>query len=90
MSLTIKELKAQLADLPDDMLVILQKDAEGNGYSPLEDVDGYNNVYVPDSTWSGDCHLKVLTAELKAAGYGPDDVYDGNDAQDCVILCPVN
>ena len=39
-------------NLPDDMEVILQKDSEGNGYSPLCDVDT-DAVYIPDSTWSG-------------------------------------
>ncbi len=37
--MTVKELKKAIKDLPDDMECILQKDAEGNGYSPLSDVE---------------------------------------------------
>lgn len=53
--MTVKELKKELENLPDDMEVILQKDSEGNGYSPLSGVDAAV-VYVPDSTWSGDVY----------------------------------
>ena len=53
--MTVKELKVELQNLPDDMEVILQKDSEGNGYSPLAGADA-EAVYVPDSTWSGDVY----------------------------------
>lgn len=33
--MNVKELREVLADYPDDMEVIVQADAEGNGYSPL-------------------------------------------------------
>jgi len=32
--MTVKELKALLAKLPDETLVVLARDAEGNGFSP--------------------------------------------------------
>ena len=35
--------------------VVLQKDSEGNGYSPLAGADP-EAVYIPDSTWSGDVY----------------------------------
>lgn len=53
--MNVKELKAVLETLPDDMEVILQKDSEGNGYSPLSGADP-NSIYVPDSTYSGDVY----------------------------------
>lgn len=35
-----------------DVYVVLQKDSEGNGYSPLNGVElGY---YIPNNTWSGE------------------------------------
>ena len=34
--------------------VILSKDAEGNGFSPLADLGLFH--YEPDSTWSGEIH----------------------------------
>lgn len=88
--MTVGQLKKLLAAIPDDHLVILQKDAEGNGYSPLADVEGRNNVYVPDSTWSGEVYYKKLTGALRSLGYTEEDVYPDDDGIDCVVLAPVN
>lgn len=33
--MNVRELKDALDNLPDDMIVVLAKDAEGNGFSPL-------------------------------------------------------
>lgn len=52
--MTVKELKALLADQPDERLVILSKDSEGNGFSPLAEVA--EGMYVPYSTWSGEVY----------------------------------
>lgn len=57
--MNVKKLKELLSNLPNDMEVILQKDSEGNGYSPLSGGDS-NTVYIPDSgdvysmDWSAD------------------------------------
>ena len=51
----VSELKEILLTLPDDMEVILQKDAEGNGYSPLCGGDP-NAVYIPETAYSGDVY----------------------------------
>ena len=45
--MNVKELKEAIANLPDEMEVVLQKDSEGNGYSPLSDVDT-DAVYIPE------------------------------------------
>lgn len=50
--MTIKELKEAIDHLPDDMEVILQEDAEGNGFSPLIGGDP-DAVYISDTTYSG-------------------------------------
>lgn len=57
--LTIKTLKAIIADLPDDMEVVVQKDSEGNGY---------NNAYHadPDCVWDQH-HENVLSLNYSAA-----------------------
>jgi hypothetical protein len=34
-ALTVKDLKAILTDVPDDTLVVLSSDVEGNAFSPL-------------------------------------------------------
>lgn len=60
--MTVKELKDMIADLPDDMAVILQKDAEGNGYSPLYGADP-DCHYVPDTSYSGTVYARKYTAE---------------------------
>lgn len=54
--MTVKELRELLASYPDDYVVIMSKDAEGNAYSPLppaEDAacDGH---YEPTTTWYGE------------------------------------
>ncbi len=88
MAMTVKDLRDALAGLPDDMLVICQKDGEGNGYSPLAGADGENNSYVADTTWSGDVGLTKLTKEAKAKGYAKEDVV--KDGVPCLVLYPVN
>lgn len=55
------ELAKMLLENPDVEL-ILQKDAEGNGYSPLYGIE-FDVVYVPDNSYSGDVYLKTWTAE---------------------------
>lgn len=65
MAMTLGELREKLERIPkeyDGCLVVLQKDAEGNGYSPLAGVDE-DTIYVPDSTWSGDVYSLHWTAE---------------------------
>jgi hypothetical protein len=36
--MTVKELREALAELPDDLLVVVSRDAEGNGYSPASGI----------------------------------------------------
>lgn len=51
-SMTVKQLKERLAELPDDFEVIMQSDAEGNSYSPLSGLEGCR--YEEETTWSGE------------------------------------
>ncbi len=60
--MTVKELKNLIKGLPDEMNVVLQKDSEGNGYSPLSGGDS-NAVYIADSTWSGDVYDMKWSAD---------------------------
>ena len=48
----VKDLKKVLEDLPDDLLVIMSKDGEGNGFSPLSDIGVY--LYKENNSWSGE------------------------------------
>lgn len=84
----VKELKNILNEFNDEDIVILQKDSEGNGYSPLS---GYDEMtYVAENTWSGDVYIKELTSEHKEFGYTEEDLYDGDDGVNAIILFPVN
>jgi hypothetical protein len=60
--MNVKQLMDALAGLPDDMEVIIQKDAEGNGYSPLYEVDP-DAVYIPETTWYGDVYGTEWSAD---------------------------
>lgn len=83
---TCGELADYLATQPRDRKIVLQKDAEGNGYSPLADAD--EAMYVADSTWSGDVYQ---TPEEHAAQENPDDYDEApEDAERVVVLGPVN
>lgn len=59
--MTVKELKDAILNLPDEMEVILQKDAEGNGYSPLRGADP-DAVYIPETTYYGEVYSTEWTA----------------------------
>jgi hypothetical protein len=38
MAMTVKQLKEALETLPDDMQVVMSKDAEGNDFSPVDEI----------------------------------------------------
>jgi hypothetical protein len=48
----VAELIEQLRVFPQDSIVILQKDAEGNGFSPLDGLDVGH--YVAETAWYGE------------------------------------
>lgn len=60
--MNVKELKEIILNLPDEMEVIMQKDAEGNGYSPLRGADP-DCVYIPETTWYGEAYPTEWTAD---------------------------
>lgn len=86
--MTVRDLIAALSKMDPDRIVIIQKDAEGNGYSPLraEGVDD-NAVYAAETTWYGEVGIQTLTPHLKSFGYSEMDVGAGVP---CVVLVPVN
>ena len=60
--MNVKELREAIKDLPNDMEVILQKDSEGNGYSPLYAADS-NAVYIPENDYSGGVYSMDWSAD---------------------------
>lgn len=52
--MTVRELREALADLPDDMVVVIACDAEGNGYSPLVEIA--ESMYHAETEYSGETY----------------------------------
>lgn len=73
--ITVKELISELSDLDGDTVVILQKDGEGNGYSPLSGLQV--GKYQAENTWAGEF-------------VGDDEVDEDTDGIEAVVLYPVN
>ncbi len=83
--MTVSELRASLAEYPQDVLVVVQEN-DGNTYSPLSgtSLSGYR----AETTWSGEVGPLELTAADRAAGYEEDDVLVGGVV--ALILEPVH
>ncbi len=74
--MTAGELKAKLAEYPDDRPVVLSRDSEGNEHRPLADVSG--GLYEPENGWRGN----VLAEE--------DEGMASDKAYKAVVLWPIN
>jgi len=64
--MTVKELKEVIANLPDNMELVLQIDPEGNGYWPVRGIDG-DGIMTED----GECYDATWTAD--EAGMDDDE-----------------
>jgi hypothetical protein len=80
--ITVAQLREHLSELPDDMPVILQRDAEGNGYSPLSQVE--RAVYAAESPWAGECYEEPSPGDIETEDSPPED------AVKVVVLVPMN
>lgn len=81
------ELKEAIKNLPDNMEVILQKDSEGNGYSPLAGADP-SCIYVPETTYNGYVYSEKWTAE--DCDLEEEKWSDILNKQRALVLFPVN
>jgi hypothetical protein len=80
--LSVAQLRAMLDGLPDDAIVVLAKDGEGNGYSPLSaPVEAV--WYIPESTWAGYVH--EIGPDSDGETYEPD----GSELV-AIVLDPIN
>ena len=84
--MTVAELIECLKQTDQDRLVIMAKDGEGNGFSPLADTGA--SAYRADSTWSGEIGIEELTEARKEKGYSEEDVMD--DGVKAFVLWPTN
>ena len=85
----LAELRRQIAaldHLPDNTPVVLAKDAEGNGFSPLDEAE--TGMYLAQTTWYGEHYL---TEEQRLAKDDPGDYDEApSDAVPAVFLWPTN
>ena len=83
---TLRTQLAELDHLPGDTIVVMAKDGEGNGFSPLAEVE--DAMYDADSTYSGDRYM--TDAEYTALD-DPDDYSQAPEsAVPAVFLWPTN
>lgn len=82
----VKDLIKLLEQEDPDALVVIQKDSEGNDYSPLSLIDA--GGYVADNSWSGQACLLELTQDARDQGFTEEDVSE--DAVKALFLVPVN
>lgn len=81
------ELAKMLLKQPDVEL-IMQKDSEGNGYSPLAGID-FEVIYLADTTYSGEVYSTNWTAdEADAAPDEWEELKKNNTGY--AVLFPVN
>ena len=76
--MNVKELKEELDKLPDDMMIVMSSDGEGNKHSPLSDIG--LAWYEAHTTWYGDC-------------YNLDEDPEEFNQEDCekvIVFWPVN
>ncbi len=86
--MTLDELRAELAqlDMPGDTVVVMSEDGEGNGFSPLAEVE--TAMYSAESTWSGE---RYMTEADRQAQADPDDYREAPEsAVAAVFLWPTN
>lgn len=84
-AITVKQLRELLADsaIPDDAIVVLSEDAEGNGFSPMPADQGWSvGEYVAGSTWSG--------AFYDATSYADPDEDEPEHGVAALCLWPTN
>ena len=84
--MTVRELIDILQNEDPNRIVIMARDSEGNGYSPLRNF--WIGAYQPDSTYSGEVGMERLTKEDEDDGYTEEDVIEGG--QPALILTPTN
>lgn len=91
---TVGDLIDYLATQPRDRKVILRKDAEGNGHSPL--AEAWEAVYEADSTWSGTVYPtdEDVAAWVASGAWSEADAADryepGDGGERVIVLGPVN
>ena len=74
----------QLSSQPRDRKIIMARDAEGNGYSPLAGIE--EGMYSATSTWSGEIYGTPEDVAAEPGEWTPAP----DDAERVIVLGPVN
>lgn len=88
----LKDLKTLINDIPeelDDCIVIMQRDSEGNGYSPLMGVDE-NCIYVPETVYSGEVYDLSNSSDDVLMEDKDWDYLKKDPKNRCIVLYPMN
>ena len=85
---TVAEMMDILSQMDPNAIVILARDAEGNGYYEFDSIDSDGTMYIPDRLGHGEIKYAVLTDEMKDNGYGSDDLAETGQGIPCVVLYP--
>ena len=86
--MNVSELIEKLKTMPQDSIVIMQRDAEGNSYSPLRYVDE-KAVYRRESDYSGDVYSTNWSAHEAGMTAAEWKEFKCNTPP-CVVLAPTN
>lgn len=65
----VKELRKILKNYPDDMIIVMSSDPEGNSFSPLFDTSV--NMYLAEGVWYGSIY--VMNGDIGTLGYTEED-----------------
>lgn len=84
--LTVADLLAFLHTQDPDMQLVMSKDAEGNGYSPLAGVE--TAMYLAETTWAGDIY--PTPEEIASEDYLSEEDGAPDGAVRVLVLGPVN
>ena len=85
----VKHLIEILQAQDENAEVVIQKDSEGNGYSPCSGAEP--GMYTPDSTWSG--YFKDKEEFDDERKWAPDSGFEPDDEEyeeNAVVLYPIN
>jgi hypothetical protein len=81
-----KELVNAVPENMDNCPVIMQKDSEGNGYSPLSGID-HECAYVPENSYSGEVYSLNNSADDNCMD---EEEWKSVKKKKCIVLFPVN
>ena len=85
-TMKVRDLIEELKDVDPDREVIMAKDSEGNGHSPLDSM--WEGAYKAETTWFGEVGLETLTEEDRKQGFCELDVL--KEGIKALILVPTN